>query len=62
MKFLVTGGSGFIGSSLIKHLINDLNHEVVNVDKLTYAGNPESLKEVENSSRYEFEHADICES
>jgi len=62
MKFLVTGGSGFIGTSLIKHLINDLNHEVVNVDKLTYAGNPKSLEEVSNSSRYIFEQVDICDS
>jgi dTDP-glucose 4,6-dehydratase len=61
MKFLVTGGAGFIGSSVIRHLIHDLGHEVVNVDKLTYAGNLESLELVTNSPLYSFEHIDICD-
>lgn len=62
MIFLVTGGAGFIGSAVIRHLIKDTNHTVVNVDKLTYAGNLESLKEVDSSDRYFFEKADICDS
>jgi dTDP-glucose 4,6-dehydratase len=61
-KFLVTGGAGFIGSALIRHIIDNTNHMVVNVDKLTYAGNLESLISVENDERYNFELADICDS
>ncbi len=60
MKILVTGGAGFIGSAVIRHIIKNTNDSVVNVDKLTYAGNLESLVEVENSSRYSFEQVDIC--
>ncbi|APD91169.1 dTDP-glucose 4,6-dehydratase [Alteromonas mediterranea] len=60
MKILVTGGAGFIGSAVIRHIIKNTNDSVVNVDKLTYAGNLESLVEVENSSRYSFEYVDIC--
>ena len=59
MRILVTGGAGFIGSALIRHLINDTDHEVLNLDKLTYAGNLESLREVENDPRYRFLQADI---
>jgi dTDP-glucose 4,6-dehydratase len=59
-KFLVTGGAGFIGSALIRHIINSTNHSVVNVDKLTYAGNLESLKSIKNDLRYSFEQVDIC--
>ena len=62
MKFLVTGGAGFIGSAVIRHLINDTDHEVVNVDKLTYAGNLQSLRDVADSPRYAFERADICDA
>ena len=61
-KILVTGGAGFIGSALIRNIIANTNHSVVNVDKLTYAGNLESLSLVESSDRYSFELADICDS
>ena len=60
MKILVTGGAGFIGSAVIRHIINNAQDSVVNVDKLTYAGNLESLLEVESNERYAFEQVDIC--
>ena len=59
--FLVTGGAGFIGSALVRHIIKNTNDIVVNVDCLTYAGNTESLSSIDSSSRYIFEHADICD-
>ncbi|WP_288356621.1 dTDP-glucose 4,6-dehydratase [uncultured Cycloclasticus sp.] len=59
---LVTGGAGFIGSAVIRHLINDTEFNVINLDKLTYAGNLESLKSVSESDRYSFEHVDICDA
>ena len=61
-RILVTGGAGFIGSAVIRHIIKDTDHSVVNVDKLTYAGNLESLHEVEASQRYAFEQVDICDA
>ena len=60
MKILITGGAGFIGSAVIRHVINDTQNSVVNVDKLTYAGNLESLALVASSDRYSFEPVDIC--
>ncbi|WP_028244063.1 dTDP-glucose 4,6-dehydratase [Denitrificimonas caeni] len=60
MKILVTGGAGFIGSAVIRHIIENTRDSVVNLDKLTYAGNLESLLEVSNSERYAFEQVDIC--
>jgi len=60
MKILITGGAGFIGSSVIRHIINRGVDEVVNVDKLTYASNVKSLEGVMGSNRYSFEQADIC--
>lgn len=60
MKILVTGGAGFIGSAVIRHIISNTQDSVVNVDKLTYAGNLESLVEVSDSDRYAFEQVDIC--
>ena len=59
MKVIVTGGAGFIGSAVIRQYINETDHEVVNLDALTYAGNLESLSEVDGDSRYTFEQVDI---
>ena len=61
MRILVTGGAGFIGSALIRHLILDTEHSVLNLDKLTYAGNLESLAAVEDNPRYQFLQADIAD-
>lgn len=60
MKFLVTGGAGFIGSAVVRHIIENTTNSVVNVDKLTYAGNLNSVADVAHDSRYVFEQADIC--
>lgn len=57
----MTGGAGFIGSALVRFLINDTQHQVLNVDKLTYAGNLDSLRSVESNERYQFLKADICD-
>lgn len=62
MKILVTGGAGFIGSALIRHLIRETRDEVVNLDKLTYASSRAALAEVENDPRYAFERVDVCDS
>lgn len=61
LRILVTGGAGFIGSALVRHLIRDTAHEVLNVDKLTYAGNLASLDPIANSPRYRFLQGDICD-
>ncbi|MDQ1194381.1 dTDP-glucose 4,6-dehydratase [Agrobacterium sp. SORGH_AS 787] len=59
MRIIVTGGAGFIGSALVRHLVNEVGAEVMTIDHLTYAGNLASLREVEGSSRHHFLHADI---
>jgi dTDP-glucose 4,6-dehydratase len=60
MKILVTGGAGFIGSAVARHIINNTQDQIVNLDKLTYAGNLESLTSIADNSRYAFEQVDIC--
>ena len=60
MKILITGGAGFIGSAVIRHIIQNTNNQVLNIDKLTYAGNLESLTEIDQHSNYEFKQIDIC--
>ena len=61
-KILVTGGAGFIGSALVRHIISNTEDSVINVDALTYAGNLQSLREVEEDTRYHFEKIDICDA
>jgi dTDP-glucose 4,6-dehydratase len=62
MKFLVTGGAGFIGSAFVRLILNDPAHSVLNLDKLTYAGNLENLATIATDSRYRFVHGDICDA
>ncbi|HET6375656.1 MAG TPA: NAD-dependent epimerase/dehydratase family protein, partial [Methylocella sp.] len=59
-RFLVTGGAGFIGSAVVRHLIESSPHEVCVLDKLTYAGNLDNLASVAGDPRYRFKQADIC--
>ena len=61
MRFLITGGAGFIGSEVIRFLIKETDHQVMNLDKLTYAGNLESLDCVVENSQYQFVQGDICD-
>lgn len=61
LKILITGGCGFIGSALIRHIISLTSHQVINLDKLTYAANPLSLSSVQDNKRYHFIQGDICD-
>ena len=62
MRYIITGGAGFIGSSLVRLMVNQNEHEVLNIDKLTYAGHVESLESIRDSDRYQFEKVDICDA
>ena len=62
IKILVTGGAGFIGSALVRHIISNTEHTVLNIDKLTYASNTKSLTNISNNKRYYFKKVDICDS
>jgi dTDP-glucose 4,6-dehydratase len=61
MNIIVTGGAGFIGSAVIRHIIKNTTHNVLNIDKLTYAGNLESLSSISDNLRYQFSQTDICD-
>ncbi|MFP6688307.1 MAG: GDP-mannose 4,6-dehydratase, partial [Alphaproteobacteria bacterium] len=61
MTILVTDGAGFIGSAVVRQLVRETEHLVVNIDKLTYAGNLESLGDAVAASNYRFEQADVCD-
>ena len=61
MNILVTGGAGFIGSAVCRHLASDQSINIINFDKLTYAGNLASLRQIENHPNYSFLHSDICD-
>ncbi|MDE1193068.1 MAG: GDP-mannose 4,6-dehydratase [Arachidicoccus sp.] len=61
MRILVTGGAGFIGSALVRYLVSEIGADVLNLDKLTYAGNLESLSPIEGANNYHFVQADICD-
>jgi len=62
MKVIVTGGAGFIGSAVVRALLQMQGVEIINLDKLTYAGNLESVSSVSGDGRYRFVHMDICEA
>ena len=61
MNILITGGAGFIGSAVVRYILNETSYSVLNVDKLTYAGNCESVSSVSNSRRYGHLQIDICD-
>jgi len=63
MKLLVTGGAGFIGSNFIRYMLTKYpDYQIINLDKLTYAGNPENLRDVEKNKKYTFIKGDICDT
>jgi dTDP-glucose 4,6-dehydratase len=62
MRILITGGAGFIGSALIRHIMSQTDHSVINIDKLSYAGSTDSIGPIRDTSRYVFENVDICEA
>src|SRR5690606_23342708 len=60
-RILVTGGAGFIGSAVVRHILNATENIIINIDKLTYASNLDSLSKAQSSGRYYFEKVDICD-